>query len=422
MIRLTRGIDHIPDSIVPTNWEVTRIGDVSVQVAGGRLGLTKGEDYSMSGVAAYSAAGQDGFVRSAEFVDTEGVVLSAIGAQCGKCFYATGEWTTLANTQALIPTNRLSARYLWHRVNRDDYWPRTGSAQPFIKPSSIRGCRLLLPPLPEQRRIAEILDTVDEAIRKTEEVIAKLQQMKQGLLHDLLTRGIDDNGELRDPDRHPEQFKDSELGRIPRAWEVRHLATCVRDSAPITYGIVQAGPNVPGGVPYIRTGDMSGDSLTKDEMLCTSPRLAAMFSRSRVEEGEIVCAIRASVGKVLKVPAELDGANLTQGTARISPHPSIESGFLFWSLRGQQLQKQFDLSVKGTTFREITLARLRQLLVPIPGSRSEQESIASLVGNAQQREVLEHDTLDKLRRLKSALMNDLLTGRVRTIPTEPAAP
>ena len=77
-----------------------------------------------------------------------------------------------------------------------------------------------LPPLPEQRRIAEILDTLDEAIRKTEQVIAKLQQMKQGLLHDLLTRGIDDNGELRDPDRHPEQFKDSPLGRIPREWEV----------------------------------------------------------------------------------------------------------------------------------------------------------------------------------------------------------
>ncbi len=73
-----------------------------------------------------------------------------------------------------------------------------------------------LPPLPEQRRIAEILDTLDEAIRKTEQVIAKLQQMKQGLLHDLLTRGIDDNGELRDPERHPEQFKDSPLGRIPR--------------------------------------------------------------------------------------------------------------------------------------------------------------------------------------------------------------
>ena len=70
-------------------------------------------------------------------------------------------------------------------------------------------------------RIAEVLDTLDEAIRRTELVIAKLEQIKQGLLHDLLTRGIDDNGELRDPDRHPEQVKDSPLGRIPRAWQTR---------------------------------------------------------------------------------------------------------------------------------------------------------------------------------------------------------
>ncbi len=80
-----------------------------------------------------------------------------------------------------------------------------------------------IPLLPEQQRIAKILDTLDEAIRKTEQLIAKLQQVKQGLLHDLLTRGIDENGELRDPERHPEQFEDSPLGRIPRAWRTEPL-------------------------------------------------------------------------------------------------------------------------------------------------------------------------------------------------------
>ena len=107
-----------------------------------------------------------------------------------------------------------------------------------------------LPPLPEQRRIAEILDTVDEAIRRTEQVIAKLQQMKQGLLHDLLTRGIDENGELRDPERHPEQFKDSPLGRIPREWEVgpleRLMALTYR--YPSYYGIQY----IPSGVPEVQ--------------------------------------------------------------------------------------------------------------------------------------------------------------------------
>ena len=83
----------------------------------------------------------------------------------------------------------------------------------------------LLPwPRPEeQHRIAEILDTIDETIQKTEAVIAKLKGMRDGLLHDLLTRGLDEHGKLRDPIVHPEQFKDSPLGRIPREWEVRQL-------------------------------------------------------------------------------------------------------------------------------------------------------------------------------------------------------
>lgn len=270
-----------------------------------------------------------------------------------------------------------------------------------------------LPPLSEQRQIAAILDTLDDAIRKTEQIIAKLKQVKQGLLHDLLTRGIDDNGELRDPDRHPEQFKDSVLGRIPKGWEVKPLEACVHQQHPITYGIVQAGPHVPGGIPYIRTGDMSGERLVADGMLRTSARIAASYLRSRVEADEIVCAIRATVGKVLQVPRELDGANLTQGTARIAPGPDVNPGFLLWALRSSWVQRQFDLSVKGTTFREITLAQLRRLLVPLPTHSEEQVQVALLMRHAVDREASESAHRDKLLTVKAALMEDLLTGRVR---------
>ena len=69
-------------------------------------------------------------------------------------------------------------------------------------------------------KIAEILDTLDTTIRQTEAIIEKLKQVKQGLLHDLLTRGIDANGELRPPQSQaPHLYKDSPLGWIPREWE-----------------------------------------------------------------------------------------------------------------------------------------------------------------------------------------------------------
>ena len=71
----------------------------------------------------------------------------------------------------------------------------------------------------EQRAIAAVLDAVDVAIQKTEALIAKLKAIKAGLLHDLLTRGLDSNGQLRDPEEHPEQFKDTLLGRVPAEWD-----------------------------------------------------------------------------------------------------------------------------------------------------------------------------------------------------------
>ncbi len=101
--------------------------------------------------------------------------------------------------------------------------------------------RVPVPPLCEQRRMAEILDTLDEAIQRTEQIIAKLKQIKQCLLHDLLARGIDENGELRDPEQHPEQFKDSPLGRIPRAWKIIQLRDRVA---------VKGGKRLPSGHAY----------------------------------------------------------------------------------------------------------------------------------------------------------------------------
>jgi len=93
----------------------------------------------------------------------------------------------------------------------------TGSAQPGLSSSFIKNFFLPLPPLPEQQRIAEILETIDNAIEKTDKIIEKYKRIKQGLMQDLLTKGIDENGNIRDEKTH--KFKDSPIGRIPEEWE-----------------------------------------------------------------------------------------------------------------------------------------------------------------------------------------------------------
>jgi type I restriction enzyme S subunit len=206
-----------------------------------------------------------------------------------------------------------------------------------------------------------------------------------------------------------EEFKDSLLGRIPKDWELYTLGECVRPDAPITYGIVQAGSHVEGGVPYIRTGDMAGDRLSIEGLLRTSPQIAASYRRSEVRTGEIVCAIRATVGKVLEVPPELDGANLTQGTARIAPGENINNHFLLWALRSSYTQRQFDLAVKGTTFSEITLENLRKIYVVLPSSRDEQDRIAEILDTIDSAIAHTSSLIAKLKQMKARLLHDLLT-------------
>lgn len=149
-------------------------------------------------------------------------------------------------------------------------------------------------------------------------------------------------------------------------WRTKALWEVVKPGTIVTYGIVQAGPEHPGGIPYIRTGDIKNGEIVADGLRCTAPELAEKFGRSRVEVGEIVMSIRATVGTTAFVPASLHGANLTQGTARIAPGPETTKEYLISFLRSARCQQWISRQVKGATFREITLSKLRELEVPLP--------------------------------------------------------
>lgn len=305
--------------------------------------------------------------------------------------------------------------HLFEKVKRE--LVRRASGTTFLEISGAEfGCIKVPSPLTREKlRISEILDTLDSAIHETKAIIAKLKVVKQGLLHDLLTRGIDANGELRPPQTEaPHLYKESPLGWIPKEWDVRPLSEYT--ASEITYGIVQAGPHIPNGVPYIRTGDMSGDYLNRETMLCTSRRIASSYKRSEVHTGDIVMAIRATVGKVLPVTNDLNGANLTQGTAKISPNARTDENFLLWAIRHSRVQKAIQHEIKGTTFAEITLGALRQVPVAAPLKINEGKEIGKRLTDINELLRGEQEYLAKVYAEKSGLMDDLLTGRVRVTP------
>lgn len=162
------------------------LADIARIHAGGRLRLS-GDDFILGGsVPAYGAAGLNGYLDIAEYDHADAVILSSIGARCGKCFLVHGRWTSLANTQVILPdTEQVDARFLWYQLNDESRWHRSGSAQPFIKPSDIKAHRIVLPPLAEQRRIAAILDHADALRTKRRQVLAHLDALTQAIFHDM---------------------------------------------------------------------------------------------------------------------------------------------------------------------------------------------------------------------------------------------
>jgi type I restriction enzyme S subunit len=221
----------------------------------------------------------------------------------------------------------------------------TGSAgQRRVPENFLAKLEIPLPPLAEQRRIAEVLDRAEALRAKRRAALAQLDSLTQSLFLDL----------FGDPATNP------------KGWPIRQLDEVVKEGTIVTYGIVQAGEEFPGGVPYIRTGDIVDGEIVTAGLRHTDPAIAAKFRRSRVETGDIVMSIRATVGTTALVPPQLDGANLTQGTGKISPGESTDRLYLLNYLRASGTQHWISLQIKGATFREITLTRLRELPVAVP--------------------------------------------------------
>jgi type I restriction enzyme S subunit len=263
-----------------------------------------------------------------------------------------------------------------------------------------------LPPLPEQQKIAEILETIDNAIEKTDKIIEKYKRIKQGLMQDLLTKGIDENGNIRNEKTH--KFKDSPLGRIPEEWEVVRLGevgNIVSGSTPSTYNdeywngeIVWITPNDLSNIENIFIEDSSRKITQKGLKSCSAKIISA---------NSVVVSSRAPIGyvKVSKVPFTTN-----QGCKSIEYNGKFSPIFLAFLL-SNKVQNMINLG-SGTTFQEISKSNLANLLIPLP-PLPEQQRIAEILSQTDQAIEKEQQYKEKLQRIKQGLMEDLLTGKVR---------
>ncbi len=159
------------------------------------------------------------------------------------------------------------------------------------------------------------------------------------------------------------------------------LNEIIGQTRPITYGILKPGPNVDGGVPYVRVVDMKDGSVKVNEVRRTTEAIARQYLRSTLKGGDILLSIRGHVGRVAMVPPELEGANITQDTARLAVNGSCDPRYLFWFLQTPHVQNWMRSHTKGVAVKGINLGDVKELDVPLVAPEK-QRRIAAILDKA----------------------------------------
>jgi len=190
------------------------------------------------------------------------------------------------------------------------------------------------------------------------------------------------------------------------------LATVADAQAPIVYGIVQPGPEIPGGVPFVQSRDVGG-AVDVSALNRTSQQIAEQYRRSKIAPGDILFSLRGNIGQSSMTPAELDGANIARGVARIRVGAEGDPEFIRYVLQGPVLQKLIARNANGSTFRELSIEELRKL--PIPDvSLPEQRKIAEILQTWD-------EALEKLTALRAAKVRRISSLRQRLFEAEYAS-
>lgn len=322
----------------------------------------------------------------------------------------------------LRPNDCIDGRFLYYTLKSQFYWiqqQRTGTGVPHVPKDLTKILAVQYPPLPQQRKIARILTTVDNLIEKTEALIAKYQATKQGVMHDLLTCGIGTNGRIRDQNNPACLFNDSFFGKLPSSHRVVSVADILsKDRQGILtgpFGVqMGAGDFVSEGVPVLRIGNVQWGRLDLSDLLFVNEKKANQLERYRAQAGDLLFARSgATTGRNALATDEVDGWLINYHIIRVAVDRSVcHPVYLYACFNSELLQSQVNQE-KGKGTREgINSKALASFRFPLP-PLSEQVAIAELLVAMDRNLHHERVSCDKLRTLKTGLMQDLLTGKVR---------
>jgi len=407
---------------VPEGWESVELGEILKIETGSK----NAEDSLLDGNYSFFTRAEETQKIDTYSYDTEALFIAGEGNFRVK--YYKGKFEAHQRTYILTSKNKnIDLLYLQKAIQ-----PKitklistsVGSTVMSLRKPQIAEIDILTPKKKqEQQKIAEVLSEVDSAISKTKELLSKNERLKTALMQDLLSYGIDENGKVRNPKTH--KFKSSLLGDIPNEWELKLFTeiysfkttnSLSRDELTYDNGLVK-------NIHY-------GDIHTKFSILFnieneTIPYINSSFSLDRVNsenyclEGDIIFADASEdindVGKSIEI-VYVNGKKLLSGLHTLLARQKVQklivgfSGYLFMSNR---IRNQIKMEAQGAKVFGISKTSFSNIKIAFPTNPKEQKKIAQILSSQDEKIEDIKTKLTKLKSLKIALMQDLLSGKKR---------
>ena len=266
----------------------------------------------------------------------------------------------------------------------------------------------------EQQRIADALSKLDDSLSQTQSLIDKYELIKRGLMQDLLTFGIDNEGNVRSEKTH--KFKDSPLGRIPEEWKWVILKNLEQYGCRIQTGpfgtLLHTYDYRDDGIPVIMPKDIQNNKIIDKDLLFVGEKKAYELNRFRAHEGDLLVARKGDVSKLALVDKKHDDVLCGSDCILIKMPKNISSSFFFFYYQSFGFIKEVVSQSVGTTLPTLKPSILKELHIPIM-SMQEDNYISKVITQTNDAISEEYNILKKLNAQKQGLLSDLITGKVR---------
>lgn len=356
----------------------------------------------------YSASGQDVWLEapSARFTGP-GLVLSAVGARCGKVFYATDRWGVVANTTVLLPRPDHDVRFLWYLTNNEDFWDRGVTAQPYVRTSETLQRLVYLPPIEEQRRIAEFLDTQVNHLRAAMELTEFQQRTVEERQQAFVQASVIGLG-------LPGRRRDSAvewIGSVPEEWSIHSIGRKFE----VQLGKMLAPDRVSGAHerPYLRNTNVQWDRIDTTDLL-TMNFPPGEQTRYRVLPGDLLVCEGGDIGRAAIWDGSIQEIYYQKALHRVRPRSATSVRWLYYVLRAATRLGVFTAEGGLSTIAHLTGEQLRGHRVPIPPAGVEHQLISELDARSAATNRLVDSLAKRLALLeerKQALITAAVTGQ-----------